>query len=38
MNKSEFLEELRKGLAGLPKDDVEERLTFYGEMIDDRIE
>ena len=38
MNKREFLEELRKGLAGLPQDDVEERLTFYGEMIDDRIE
>ena len=38
MNKREFLEELRKGLAGLPQDDVEERLTFYGEMIDDRME
>lgn len=38
MLKQEFLEELRKGLSGLPQDDVEERLTFYGEMIDDRIE
>ncbi|MBP5765967.1 MAG: DUF1700 domain-containing protein [Clostridia bacterium] len=38
MNKKEFLEELRKGLAGLPQEDVEERLTFYCEMIDDRIE
>ncbi len=38
MNKQEFLAELRKGLSGLPQDDREERLTFYGEMLDDRIE
>lgn len=38
MNKQEFLAELRAGLSGLPGDDIEERLTFYGEMIDDRIE
>ena len=38
MNKSEFLAELRNGLAGLPQDDVEERIAFYGEMIDDRME
>lgn len=38
MNKQEFLEQLRKGLSGLPKDDISERLTFYGEMIDDRME
>ena len=38
MNKQEFLAQLRKGLSGLPKDDIEERLTFYSEMIDDRIE
>lgn len=38
MNKQEFLAELRKGLCGLPQDDIEERLSFYGEMIDDRIE
>ena len=38
MNKQEFLAELRKGLSGLPKDEVEERLTFYSEMIDDRME
>ena len=38
MTKSEFLMELERGLAGLPKADVEERLEFYGEMIDDRIE
>ena len=38
MNKQEFLAELRKGLHGLPQNDIEERLTFYNEMIDDRIE
>ena len=38
MNKSEFLGTLRKGLHGLPQNDIEERLAFYGEMIDDRIE
>ena len=38
MNKQDFLAELRKGLSGLPQDDIEERLTFYSEMLDDRIE
>ncbi len=38
MNKMEFLEKLEKGLAGLPEDDLFERLAFYGEMIDDRVE
>lgn len=38
MSKQEFLEQLRKGLSGLPKDDIEERLTFYDEMIEDRME
>lgn len=38
MSKQEFLDLLRARLAGLPKQDVEERLGFYGEMIDDRIE
>ncbi len=38
MSKQEFLTQLRKGLSGLPQDDIEERLTFYSEMIDDRIE
>lgn len=38
MSKQEFLAELRKGLSGLPQDDIEERLTFYSEMLDDRIE
>lgn len=38
MNKQEFLAELRKGLTGLPHEDIEERLSFYSEMIDDRME
>ncbi len=38
MSKQEFLVQLRKGLSGLPKEDVEERLAFYCEMIDDRME
>lgn len=38
MNKIEFLEKLRSGLSGLPQDEIDERLSFYGEMIDDRIE
>ncbi|MBQ4648271.1 MAG: DUF1700 domain-containing protein [Clostridia bacterium] len=38
MSKQEFLAQLRKGLHGLPQDDIEERLTFYSEMIEDRME
>lgn len=38
MDKQEFLARLRKGLSGLPQQDLEERLTFYSEMIDDRME
>lgn len=38
MNKQEFLTQLRKGLSGLPQEDIEERLTFYSEMIEDQIE
>ena len=38
MNKQEFLAQLRQNLSGLPKDDIDERLAFYGEMIEDRIE
>lgn len=38
MNKQEFLAQLHKGLSGLPKDDINERLMFYSEMIDDRME
>ena len=38
MNKQEFLGKLKNGLLGLPKDDLDERLNFYSEMIDDCME
>ena len=38
MKKKEFLAKLKRGLAGLPRREVSERLSFYGEMIDDRME
>ncbi|MGN1093641.1 MAG: DUF1700 domain-containing protein [Candidatus Neoclostridium sp.] len=38
MNKREFIESLRAKLSGLPKQELEERLAFYGEMIEDRKE
>ncbi len=38
MSKQEFLAQLKDGLSGLPQSDIEERVAFYEEMIDDRIE
>ena len=38
MRKYEFLAQLEKKLSGLPGEDRAERLTFYGEMVDDRME
>ena len=38
MNKHDFIAKLRAKLSGLPDSDVRERLGFYSEMIDDRIE
>lgn len=38
MNKSEFLQELQNKLSALPPRDKEEHLSFYSEMIDDRME
>ena len=38
MTKSEFLQQLREKMKGLPKTDIEDRVNFYIEMIDDRIE
>ena len=38
MSKQEFLSRLREGLKGVPQTDLDERLTFYSEMIDDRME
>lgn len=38
MTKQEFLASLRKGLSELNKKEIDERLAFYGEMIDDSME
>ena len=38
MNKQGFLDALRRELSGIPLEEIEERVGFYGEMIDDRIE
>ena len=38
MSKIEFLAKLKKGLKGLSQDDIEEHVSFYNEMIDDRVE
>lgn len=38
MNKQEFLFELKNELSHLSSDDVEERLDFYSEMINDLID
>lgn len=38
MRKESFLTELKQGLTGLPQQDLEERLSFYAEMIEDRME
>ena len=38
MNKQEFFDQLREKLSGAPQSEVEDRLIFYAEMIDDRIE
>lgn len=38
MTKREFLAALGRRLSGLPQSEIEERLNFYGEMIDDRME
>ena len=38
MKKLEFLLQLHDKLSCLPQDDIEERLAFYNEMIDDRME
>lgn len=38
MNKQEFLSKLQNSLSGLPQDEIQERLAFYREMIEDRME
>ena len=38
MTKQEFTSKLSLKLSGLPKRDIKERVQFYSEMIDDRME
>ena len=38
MTKQEFIDKLKSKLSSLPKVEVEDRLNFYIEMIDDRME
>ncbi len=38
MTKTEFLSKLREKLSGLPENDINRSLDYYGEMIDDFIE
>lgn len=38
MKKQEFLASLRSKLQGLPSSDIDERISFYSEMIDDRMD
>lgn len=38
MTKIQFLISLHERLAGLPRNEIEERLNFYSEMIEDRME
>jgi len=38
MSKKEFIEKLRKKLSKLPQKEVEDRISFYNEMIDDKID
>ena len=38
MNKEMFLQELRRRLSGLPQRELEERISFYREMIEDSME
>lgn len=37
MKKEQFIEELKNRLKGLPKADLEDRISFYEEAINDRI-
>lgn len=38
MNKKEFLSQLKRKLSGLKKQDINESLNFYSEIIDDKVE
>ena len=38
MTKQEYLNKIREGISGIPKNDVEERIAFYSKIINDKIE
>lgn len=38
MSKAEFLQQIARGIAGLPQADVDRWLEYYTEMLEDRIE
>lgn len=38
MTKLDFIFQLQEKLTGLPENDIEERMLFYSEMIDDRMD
>lgn len=38
MNKLEFINELKNKLTGLPQEDIDRSIDYYGEIIDDRVE
>ena len=38
MNKATFLRKLRVKLYGIPNEEIKERISFYSEIIDDKIE
>lgn len=38
MTKNDFLDILRERLDGFPQDEINERIDFYAEMIDERVE
>ncbi len=38
MNKQEFLNELKSKLNGIPKREIDDRISFYSEMLDDQVE
>lgn len=37
MNRKEFIDGLRDGLSGMPEHEMEERISFYNEMIDEHM-
>lgn len=38
MNKTQFLQQLRRGLSQLPAEEIEKQIAYYSELIDDMVE